>query len=570
VLPFACRALTLLAAADSQTKASSPSESQEDCLLRKLAAALAAPIVAPIRLASAAYRRIGSRTRVAITASAVAAFGALALSAPTGTNAVPHTVVLPVADAAARTDLRVGQPLDASIAIAFSTPMNRISVAGLVHVVPPTSVDLSWDESGSVLSVKPTATWQAGTVHTITVDAGALAASGAPMAAPLQAAFLTRDSTSATISATKLLGTKVAIDTGIDVVFDRAVDGATLADGVRFDPPVSGSVARLGRRGAVRYVFTPATPLAPNTTYRVSLASSVRDEAGASLAPATLSIRTADAPTVIRFRPRDTARTVARDVDVSVRFSEPMARTSTRAAVMVTADGVAVSGTIQFAEHDTVLVFHPAKPFRFGQQVVMTVGETASAATGARLAAAVAGTFTIKADAGASHAAAAATPIPADGSVGGGTWAAVEAYYLKLMNCTRTGGWVTSAGACSSPGGRNVAPLWIDKGISSAVTRPYAKLLAIRGACNHFIGGTPGDRLRRAGYTSYIWAENLGCRSGDPFKAVLGSHLFFQAERPYSGGHYVNLMNAKYDRVGLGVWVAAGRVRLAIDFYHPR
>ena len=60
----------------------------------------------------------------------------------------------------------------------------------------------------------------------------------------------------------------------------------------------------------------------------------------------------------------------------------------------------------------------------------MTVGETASAATGARLAAAVAGTFTIKADAGASHAAAAATPIPADGSEGGGTWAAVEAYYI--------------------------------------------------------------------------------------------------------------------------------------------
>jgi hypothetical protein len=29
-------------------------------------------------------------------------------------------------------------------------------------------------------------------------------------------------------------------------------------------------------------------------------------------------------------------------------------------------------------------------------------------------------------------------------------------------------------------------------------------------------------------------------------------------------------MNAKYDRVGLGVWVAGGRVRLVIDFYHPR
>ena len=112
------------------------------------------------------------------------------------------------------------------------------------------------------------------------------------------------------------------------------------------------------------------------------------------------------------------------------------------------------------------------------------------------------------------------------------------------MNCTRTGGWVTSTGACSSPGGRNVAPLRLDSGISSKVSRPYAKKLAVDSECSHFIGGNPGDRLRRAGYTSYRWAENIGCRSGSPRAAVLGSHLFFQSEKSYNGGHYVNLMNA--------------------------
>jgi uncharacterized protein YkwD len=77
--------------------------------------------------------------------------------------------------------------------------------------------------------------------------------------------------------------------------------------------------------------------------------------------------------------------------------------------------------------------------------------------------------------------------------------------------------------------------------------------------------------LRRAGYTSYRWAENLGCRSGNPYSAVLGSHLYFQSERNWSpdGGHYVNLMNSAYDRAGIGVWVSGGRVRLVVDFYHP-
>jgi uncharacterized protein YkwD len=137
------------------------------------------------------------------------------------------------------------------------------------------------------------------------------------------------------------------------------------------------------------------------------------------------------------------------------------------------------------------------------------------------------------------------------------------------MNCTRTGGWVTSGGSCSSPGGRSVNLLRLDSGISSRVSRPYARLLATRGACSHFLDGNPGNRLARAGYGSYRWAENIGCRSGSPTSSVLGTHLFYQSERPYRGGHYVNLMNSAYDRVGIGVWVSSGRVRLVIDFYRP-
>ena len=85
-----------------------------------------------------------------------------------------------------------------------------------------------------------------------------------------------------------------------------------------------------------------------------------------------------------------------------------------------------------------------------------------------------------------------------------------------------------------------------------------------------YIEGSAKDRLAAAGYTSYHWAENLGCRSGDPNAAVLGSHLFFQAEKSTNGGHYVNMVNANYDRVGVGVWVASNRVRLVVDFYRPR
>jgi hypothetical protein len=155
------------------------------------------------------------------------------------------------------------------------------------------------------------------------------------------------------------------------------------------------------------------------------------------------------------------------------------------------------------------------------------------------------------------------------GTVGSGSWYAVETYYLKLMNCTRTGGWVTSSGSCSSPGGLSTAPLILDAGISDKVSRPYAKLLATGGACDHFINGTPTDRLHRAGYSGWA-AENLGCRSAPTgFASVLGTHLYYQTEKPCGGYcHYANLMNPAYKKAGIGVWIAHGRVRLVVDFYH--
>jgi uncharacterized protein YkwD len=281
-----------------------------------------------------------------------------------------------------------------------------------------------------------------------------------------------------------------------------------------------------------------------------------------------LTVQTLRAPAVVRFRPFADTSNVARDAALSVRFTERMEKGSTARAFTVKAGGKAIAGRVTWAENDTVLVFAPTSALPGGATVTMAVSTAARGASGVPLGAASRATFRTSATS-AGPPASGGRPITGGTGVGGGSWAAVETYYLGLMNCTRTGGWVTSSGTCSSPGGRNVAPLKLDGGISSKVSRPYAKRLAVGADCSHFIGGNPGDRLRRAGYTSYRWAENIGCRSGNPRAAVLASHLFFQSEKSYNGGHYVNLMNAAYDRVGIGVWVSGGRVRLVIDFYHP-
>jgi hypothetical protein len=149
-------------------------------------------------------------------------------------------------------------------------------------------------------------------------------------------------------------------------------------------------------------------------------------------------------------------------------------------------------------------------------------------------------------------------------------WYAVETYYLGLLNCTRTGGWVLQDGSCKGYGtghySRYVAPLKRSAGLS-AVARSWAKRIATAGVCRH---GDPSARLRAAGYTGTAWGENIGCWDlASAYGSVLASHLAFQAEKATNGGHWRNIKNARYKYVGIGVWKANGHTRLVTDFYRP-
>jgi uncharacterized protein YkwD len=544
--------------------------------LRKLTVAiLAVPVLAVIYGATALRRPGIMRATAALGLGAAIGLGAIAFFRPAPTTATPPTDVVPLTQAAFRTTVATGVELRASSTVGFSTPMERASVEAALAVEPPTAVELLWNDDDTAVTIVPVGHWAPDTYHTITVQPGALASTGRPLTKPVRSAFLTRAPASAVVAATETLGKRVALDTAFSIGFDRAVDPDSVSRAVRLDPEVAGRLTvESDVDGLPRYVFTPRKALKADTRYSL-IVDGVRDRDGVPVEAISLAVRTAVAPRVIRFRPAARTQDVARPTDISVRFSRPMDRASTKKAFKVVVDGKPVKGTITFAENDTVLVFDTAHPFAYDTRVTASVSRSARSADGVALRSAEQVAFRTE-----------LKPVPkpkvtstraptggssGGGSTGSGSWTAVERYYLGLMNCTRTGGLVTSGGDCSSPGGRNVAALKLDSGISSKVARPYAKKLAVGNDCSHFIGGNPGDRLRRAGYTSYRWAENLGCRSGNPYSAVLGSHLYFQSERSWSpqGGHYVNMMNSKYDRAGIGVWVASGRVRLVVDFYHP-
>src|SRR6188474_743657 len=335
-----------------------PANEPGDCLLRKLAAALlAVPILALFYIPVLVRRSNAARIGLAIGVGGLVGLGALGLLRPLGTTATkPLPPIVPLSQAEFTSTIAADQELDSAVDLAFSGPMDQRSVAAALQVSPRTDVRLSWDPTGSRVTVSPAGRWQAGTFYTVTVRAGALGDSGRPMAVPARAVFLTRQMTTGRIAATAMAGDEAAVTTGFSFSFDRPVAIGEVRKALSVNPPLRGAldVAR-SADGSTTFVFTPADILQPATDYAVSLDGLV-DASGAPVGDVpALSVRTTAAPAVVRFRPTHNTQDVARAQVLSVRFTQPMDRRSTKYAFTVTTgDSKPVSGKVSFAEKDTV------------------------------------------------------------------------------------------------------------------------------------------------------------------------------------------------------------------------
>jgi hypothetical protein len=475
-----------------------------------------------------------------------------------------------------------GWPLDRALRVDFRTAMDPATVERNLLVQPAEKVRLAWSADAHSLSVVPVEGWRPGVFYTVTLARGAQDRDGQALAESAMAIFYTRTQPTAKVKVTGLSGRRLLPTGGLELRFSRPVALSSVQEALTVSPRAAGRVRarEADAQGFSRlFVWKPTKPLRPDTRYRFRLAATVVDRTAINLlAPVTIKVSTVPRPGVVRHDPASGAKDVDVDGAIRVRFDRPMVRGATQRALRVS--GIeAGKGTFRWSENDSLLTFDPPGAMRYERKYTVTLSGAALSREGYTLAGKAARTamsfsFTTEpkptpgppnVDTG--------IPPPAGGGSVGARWSGVETYVLGLINCVRTGGLILDNGKCDRYGTGHynpyLAPLSLHSGISSSVARPYAKFLADGGDCSHYMDGGPGDRLRRAGYTSYRWAENLGCRSGDPYTAVLGSHLYFQSERPYNGGHWVNLRSPAYTTVGIGVWVTNGNVRVVTDFYDP-
>jgi hypothetical protein len=488
-------------------------------------------------------------------------------------TAQSHDTIVPLAPQANAQDQSSALPLDVPFQVRFTKPMNAGTVTAALKITPAIDVKYLWDATGQVLSLAPNPHWEPYAQYEVDISTDATDQEGLSLASPIHSFFQSGSPTSGTISATKVVSTQAAPTTAFEITFTRPVKLATIILRLGISPQVDASIVGDDPTDAASQIFTltPRKALSADRTYQVSMADGGTDASGSPLRPVPLfTIKTLANPAA-KFTPQDGAVTYDTNQPISIAFSEAMDQKSAAAALSVQANGRTVAGSIHWTDDGLTMVFNAGRSFYVGSRVTVTIAASARSAAGMPMAAASGAAFVVSTP--RSRTVSGGSYIPyGTGGVGAADarWHSAELYYLSLMNCTRTGGWVTQSGTCSTQTKHTLpakGPLTYSDGIASKVSRPYAKALADRGALTHTLDGTtPHGRLTAGGFPGASWGENIASPGNVGQSGMISVEIFFQNESGYRGGHYANIMNSHFGHVGIGVWVSNG-IRVVIDFY---
>ena len=476
----------------------------------------------------------------------------------------------PLAPAA---DARLSQTnvaLDAPFQVQFTKPMNAPSVQDALSILPATGVKLRWDATDQTLAISPAAHWEPYTTYEVRIDGRAADLEGLALDTPIDAIFETGSPTAGEITATQMVGDLASPRTAFQLTFTRPVKYATVLARLSIFPSVPIDVAGDDPTDVSSTVFTitPQSPLDTGSTYLIRFADGGADSSGSPLlAVKGLEVETLPTPAIVSFTPSQ--GTVSRDLNqaISVTFSVPMDTKVTEAALRITVGRAIQKGTVHWSDGDTVMTWTPRYSFATGSLVGVSVAATARSAGGIDISKAQSINFTV-----ATKSRIVYRPAkPIQWTNVGPQYLSAEYYYLALMNCTRTGGWVVSGGYCSTVT-HHTKPaqkaLVMNSGIADAVARPYAKYMSDTCQLNHYLDGTnPHSRLSAKGYTSNTWGENIASPGNASQGSLAAVEIYFQNEYALRGNtHYSNIMNGSFHSAGVGIWISRC-TRLVIDFY---
>lgn len=543
--------------------------------MRKTAVAALALPVDGLGRAAAWLRRSARFQGVMVSVTTALVVGVLLVGLPaTPVAGQPMPTFAPMAPQADANSPESSLALDVPFRIQFTKPMNEGSVESALTISPTVHVEPRWDATGQTLALVPNPHWNASTTYLVSVSRAATDQEGLALATPVQTSFQSGSLTAGTITATQMVGDLSSPTTAFQLTFTRPVKLSTVMAGLWMNPPRDITVVGDDPTDVASQVFTmtPTDPLETDATFFVNMREGGVDASGSALQTVTpLQIHTLATPAVRTFTPATGTKTYDTNQPISLHFTIAMDEKSTESALTVLGNGRGVAGSTTWSEGDTVLSFTPRRSFAIGTSVAVKLSTAARSTGGLHLAAAASATFLVSTPRSrAINYTKSKIPVTGGQGTSSAPYKDMERYYLSLMNCTRTGGWVTPGGDCSTQT-RHTLPaqgaLALDDGISNNVSRPYAAALADSGLLTHNLNGTTTHgRLAAAGYGGGSWGENIASPGNSSTSGMIAIETFYQNESGCRCAHYYNIMNRYFHRAGVGIWVSRG-IRVVIDFY---
>ena len=157
--------------------------------------------------------------------------------------------------------------------------------------------------------------------------------------------------------------------------------------------------------------------------------------------------------------------------------------------------------------------------------------------------------------------------------------AGAEELTFRLVNCIRSGGWVTSAGVCkhrnSGKHSKYVKPLKRSQKISNKVAWPWARRsVQWYGTRRCWIGhakngSTVDKRFASTSLKHIANGENMGCGMyGTAPQTAVRIVRMWQAEKAWRGSHWRQIKDPDFKSMGVGVAKYGSRkAQLVVNFY---
>ncbi|TAJ98849.1 MAG: hypothetical protein EPO36_14090 [Chloroflexota bacterium] len=267
-------------------------------------------------------------------------------------------------------DDRIAQTITA-IDIEFSEPVDPATVEARFSIEPYVAGSFAWDGTTAIFT--PSAKLPGDTEFSVQIEAGYADLVGNIADLPLEPWIFRTVGPPAVVAVVPGDGvTGVAVDSVVDIEFDRLMDTASVEAAIRLDPPVPFRASWSGE--SVRLLFD--TPFRFGTTYTLTLGAGAADTGGNRLRePLVVHFSTvAAALSATEIVPADRSSGVGVRTPVAIRFDAPIDPDTARAAFRITpsvggdvrivsiADDLAPSGgSPSEGEADTIL-FVPDAP----------------------------------------------------------------------------------------------------------------------------------------------------------------------------------------------------------------